>query len=76
MKFSKVIVMAVVVLNIAFTAAVLFICLRGQTVPDSLIAAWFGFTTGELWLLANIKKHKVRSGGNADSTNQRDAADQ
>jgi hypothetical protein len=50
----------VVALNIAYTIAVLYISLVGSTVPDSLTAAWFAFTGGELWLLAGIKKHKIK----------------
>lgn len=66
MKFSKAIVLAVVALNVAFTTAVLFICLKGATVPDSLIASWFAFTGGELWLLAGIKKHKIKKEGDGN----------
>lgn len=69
MKFSKRIVMAVVALNVVFTIAVLFVCYNGITVPDSLIGAWFGFTTVELWQLASIKKAKG-SESNVDRTNR------
>jgi hypothetical protein len=60
MKYSKIIVSAVVALNVVFTAAVLFVALKGGSIPDSLIVAWFSFTTGELWLCAQIKKAKVK----------------
>jgi hypothetical protein len=50
MKFSKLIVALVILLNAAFTVAVLFIFYRVGTEPTALIAAWFGFTTGELWV--------------------------
>lgn len=59
-KFSKGIVVAVVVLNVVFTAAVLAIYLKTSTEPSSLIVAWFSFTTVELWNLAGIKKAKAR----------------
>ncbi len=58
MRFSKIIVALVVLLNTAFTAAVLFIFYRTGMEPMALIGAWFAFTTGELWLLAGIKKHE------------------
>ena len=59
MKFSKAIVSLVIALNIIFTVAVLYIFYRIGTEPTALIAAWFGFTTGELWFLAGIRKKKM-----------------
>lgn len=35
--------------------AVFFVFLRA-----TLVAAWFAFTTGELWLLAGIRKAKMQ----------------
>ena len=61
MKFSKAIVSLVILLNAAFTVAVLYIFYRVGTKPTALIAAWFGFTTGELWFLAGIRKKKMES---------------
>lgn len=63
MKFSKTIVSLVILLNAAFTVAVLFIFYRVGMEPTSLIAAWFGFTTVELWALAGIKKREIERGG-------------
>ncbi len=59
MKFSKWIVSLVILLNAAFTIAVLFIFYRVGMEPTALIAAWFGFTTVELWALAGIKKREI-----------------
>ena len=59
MKFSKLIVALVILLNAAFTVAVLFIFYRVGAEPSALIAAWFGFTTVELWALAGIKKKEI-----------------
>lgn len=59
MKFSKAIVSLVILLNAAFTVAVLFIFYRVGTEPTTLIGAWFSFTTIELWALAGIKKKEV-----------------
>lgn len=67
-KFSKAIVTAVVLLNVAFTTAVLYAFLQVGSEPTALIAAWFAFTTGELWLLAGIRKAKAREGGSNDDT--------
>ena len=59
MKFSKLIVALVILLNAAFTVAVLFIFYRVGTEPTTLIGAWFSFTTIELWALAGIKKREI-----------------
>ena len=57
-KFSKFIIILVILLNMFFTAAVLYIFLNIGSEPTILITAWFTFTTGELWMLASIKKKK------------------
>ena len=59
MKFSKAVVSLVILLNVAFTVAVLYIFFRVGAEPTALIAAWFGFTTVELWALAGIKKKEI-----------------
>ncbi|HSW63845.1 MAG TPA: hypothetical protein VLH56_11155 [Dissulfurispiraceae bacterium] len=64
MKFSKVVVGLVIAANVIFTAAVLYIFLVTGAEPVVLIAAWFAFTTGELFFLAGIEKAK-RKGGKA-----------
>jgi len=60
-RFSKVIIVAVVTLNVGFTASVLYVFLRVGSEPTALIAAWFAFTTGELWMLAGIRKAKTKT---------------
>ena len=62
--FSKFIVGLVLLLNILFTIAVLYIFLKVGNEPMTLIGAWFAFTTGELWFLAGIKKNKINKGEN------------
>ena len=59
MKFSKWIVSLVILLNVLFTAAVLYIYYRIGTEPTALITAFFAFTTGELWFLAGIKRKEI-----------------
>jgi hypothetical protein len=61
MKFSKAIVSLVILLNAAFTVAVLFIFYKVGTEPTTLIGAWFSFTTIELWALAGIKKREIET---------------
>lgn len=58
--FSKIIVSAVIALNVLFTIAVLIIFLKTSCEPSGLIIAWFSFTTVELWSLAGIKKAKEK----------------
>ena len=54
-KFSKKIVVLVILLNIIFTMAVFVAAFFNATIPDSLIMAWFAFTTTELVALAGIR---------------------
>lgn len=60
--FSKLIITLVVLMNIAFTSAVLYVFLKTSSEPVALVGAWFAFTTGELWMLSSIKKEKVKKG--------------
>lgn len=59
MKFSKIIVVLVIALNIIFAAVVLWIFDRTKVEPVALIGAWFSFTTVELLALAGIKRKEV-----------------
>lgn len=61
-KYSKFIVALIVLLNTAFAFATLYVFLKTSNEPTALIAAWFAFTTGELWLLKDITKSKIRGG--------------
>lgn len=59
-KYSKIIVALIILLNTGFTIGTLYTFLRVGSEPSALIAAWFAFTTGELWLLAGIRKAKAK----------------
>lgn len=59
MKFSKKIVTLIIIMNILFTIAVLYIFAKTYSEPYGLVGAWFTFTTAELWSLAGIKKKEV-----------------
>ena len=61
-RFSKALVTLIVAVNIIFTIAVLVVFVMVGSEPVTLIAAWFAFATGELWLLAGIKKTKLKGG--------------
>lgn len=58
-QYSKQLIVFIVVINILFTVAVLFVYLKIKSEPSTLIGAWFGFTTVELWNLSMIKKKKM-----------------
>ena len=60
--FSKWIIVLVVLMNITFTSAVLYVFLKTSSEPVALVGAWFAFTTGELWMLSSIKKRKGKEG--------------
>ena len=62
MKYSKFIVALVILLNTVFTVAVLYVFLRVGNEPTTLVVAFFSFTTGELALLATIRKAKLKGG--------------
>ena len=66
MKFSKIIVSLVILLNVLFTVGVLYVFLRVGNEPSILIGAWFAFTTGELWMLSSIKKKEINNEGDYD----------
>ena len=60
--FSKVLISLIVAANLVFVAVVLYIFCTTYAEPSTLIMAWFGFSTGELWALAFVKKSKLKSG--------------
>lgn len=65
--FSKLVVAFVILANTVFTAAVLFVFWKTQQEPAALIAAWFAFTTGELWTLSTIRKKKLEKAASCDA---------
>ena len=59
-SFSKGVVALIIIMNVVFTAATLIVFAITGAEPVALIGAWFGFTTGELWILSGIKKQKLK----------------
>lgn len=59
-RYSKFIVFLVIVLNATFAYKTLNVFEVTGNEPTALIAAWFAFTTGELWILSGIKKYKTK----------------
>jgi threonine/homoserine efflux transporter RhtA len=70
MRFSKFIVTLVILLNVVFTGAVLYVFLKVGSEPSTLIGTWFAFTTGELWMLAGIRKKKIEKESNENNNNE------
>lgn len=58
--FSKVLISLIIAANVVFVVAVLVIFCSTYAEPSTLIMAWFGFSTGELWALAFVKKSKLK----------------
>lgn len=60
-RFSKFIVLWVILLNVLFTAFVFKVFIEtGGSEPSTLIVSWFGFTTVELWSLSKIKREESK----------------
>lgn len=60
-KYSKFIVALVIILNVSFVLAIFKLLSMNVPEPNTLIIAWFGFTTGELWMLSTIKNNKTKA---------------
>lgn len=58
MCYSKIIVAVVIAANLWFADRILDIAEAGGAEPGITAAAWFAFTTGELWALSKIKCKK------------------
>ena len=64
-RFSKFVVSLVILLNVVFATAVLYVFLMTGSEPTALVGCWFAFTTGELWMLSKIKRDKVKENEDA-----------
>ncbi len=64
--YSKFIVIAVIMLNVLFTASVLYVFHDTGNEPSTLVGAWFAFATGELFMLSSIKKVKEKKKGKGE----------
>ena len=63
-KYSKYIVTFIIVMNIMFTIAILYVFNHTGNEPSTSVSAFFAFTTVELWSLAGIKKKKIEKENN------------
>lgn len=60
-RFSNLIVLLVIMLNIWFTVKVFAVFELVGSEPQTLIVSWFAFTVGELYMLKSIKNTKTKS---------------
>lgn len=58
MSFNKIVITILIVLTMIFTAVVLYIFYYVGSEPMVLIGAFFAFVTGELALMASIKRNE------------------
>lgn len=72
MKYSKFIVIMIVLLNCLFAFGVLIVSLKTGSEPTALVAAWFSFTTVELWQCASIKKTEIKGERKENKNNGND----
>ena len=62
-RYSKVLVSAIVALNVIFACAILYVFLKTGNEPTVLVGCWFAFTTGELWTISKITQAKAKIKG-------------
>lgn len=60
-RFSKRIVTLVIVLNVLYTGAVLFVYYHTGTEPVALTTGWYAFTGTELLALAGLKYKEAKN---------------
>lgn len=66
-RYSKRIVLLVILLNIAYASAALYILLKNGSESPTLTVSWFGFTTTELLAIAGIRVIKAKNTESSDT---------
>lgn len=62
-KTSKKIIVFVIIAILTFTSAAICVQVKtGMELSPTLITCFYAFCTGELWMLASIKKSKLKTG--------------
>lgn len=65
-RTSKLIILFVIFSLFSYTAAAIWLQLKiGVEISPTLTTCFYAFCTGELWLLASIKKTKIANGQKA-----------
>lgn len=74
--FEKLIIPFVVVSIFTFTGLAMYVqIISGIELSASLITCFFAFCTGELWMLASIKKTKIKNNFVDDPTTPEDESE-
>lgn len=68
MRFSKIVVLSLLVLTVIFTAIILYIFYQTGQEPETLVRCWFVGIVGELGLLAKIKWTEIGGRNNNGGT--------
>ena len=66
-RFSKFVVVLVIALNVGFVYYIGELMKTLGFEPTALIAAFFTFTTGELWALSKITRDKIKQPGDSEN---------
>ena len=67
---SKKLIAFIIVAIFAFTGIAVYVQLRvGVELSPTLITCFYAFCTGELWMLATIKKSKLKNGQKTNDYN-------
>ena len=61
LRFSKIIILIVIIMVLVFTGCVLFTFNRQGNEPTSIITAFFAFMTGEVLALAKLKLTEIET---------------
>lgn len=61
LRFSKIVIIAVIIMVLIFTGSVLYIFDRKGAEPSVIIAAFFAFMTGEVLALAKLKLAEIKA---------------
>ena len=59
LRFSKMIIIAVIIMVLIFTGCVLYIFNKKSAEPTVIIASFFAFMTGEVLALAKLKLSEI-----------------
>ena len=61
LRFSKIVIIAVIIMVLIFTGSVLYIFDRKSAEPNVIITAFFAFMTGEVLALAKLKLAEIET---------------
>jgi len=60
-KFSKGLIVLIVLSNMVAAGISFWLFAKTGGEPVATLGVWFGFSTGELWIMATVKKAKIKN---------------